>query len=69
MNMLNIAICVFLILFIVIQFIKPSFLYRQDGSLRDFGVGYRNKTIVPMWLVVLILSIFSYFGALCYSST
>ena len=69
MNKLNIAIFVFIILFIFIQFIKPSFLYKQDGSLRDFGIGYRNKTIVPMWLVVLILAIFSYFGALCYSST
>ena len=63
---LNIAIVVFMILFILIQCMKPSFLYKEDGSLRDFGIGYRNKTIVPMWLVVLILSIVSYFGALCF---
>lgn len=67
MNKLNIAILVFMILFIVVQFVKPSFLFKQDGSLREFGLGYRNKTVVPMWLVVLILSIFSYFGALCFT--
>lgn len=67
MNKLNIAIFVFIILFIFIHIMKPSFLYKQDGSLREFGIGYRNKTVVPMWLVVLILSIFSYFGALWFT--
>jgi hypothetical protein len=39
---------------------KPSFLYNTDGSLRQFGVGYRNKTILPVWLLAIILGIVSY---------
>ena len=39
---------------------KPSIVYQTDGSLRPFGVGYRKKTVVPLWLVVFLLAIFSY---------
>ena len=45
---------------------KPAFLYNRDGSIRDFGVGYKNKTIVPLWLFSIILSIFSYLFVLYY---
>lgn len=55
------SIILFSTLFILIQVIKPSFLYNSDGSLRAFGVGTKNKTVVPMWLVAIILGIMSYF--------
>jgi hypothetical protein len=54
-NVTLVAIILFVIIFIIIQIIKPSFLYKNDGSLREFGVGYKNKTIVPMWLLSIIL--------------
>jgi hypothetical protein len=63
MNHLSISISLFLVLFLVLYWIKPSFIYNTDGSLRSFGVGYRKKTVIPLWLVVFILSIFSYQGA------
>jgi len=44
----------------------PHFLYNQDGSLREFGLGYRKKTVVPIWLVALILAILSYLCVLYY---
>ena len=50
----------FIILFIIIQIIKPSFLYNKDGSLREFGIGYKNKTIFPVWLLSIILGIVCY---------
>ncbi len=55
------AIILFSALFILVQTIKPSFLYNSDGSLRPFGIGTKNKTVVPMWLVAIILGIMSYF--------
>lgn len=55
-----VSVIIFLIIFGFIQILKPSFLYNNDGSLREFGVGYKNKTILPMWLLSLIL------GILCY---
>jgi uncharacterized membrane protein YozB (DUF420 family) len=60
------AIVLFLIIFVSIQMIKPAFLYNRDGSIREFGVGYRNKTIMPIWLLSLILGILSYLVVMYY---
>jgi hypothetical protein len=60
------AIVLFLIIFVTIQMIKPAFLYNKDGSIREFGVGYRNKTIMPIWLLSLILGILSYLIVMYY---
>lgn len=64
MNHLSISILIFVVGFTVIQLLKPNIIYNEDGSLRTFGVGYRRKTIIPLWLIVIILAIFSYFVAL-----
>ena len=60
------AIILFLIIFGSIQMIKPAFLYNTDGSIREFGVWYRNKTILPIWLLSLILGILSYLFVMYY---
>ena len=65
-NTVLVSIIIFLISFAFIQLLKPSFLYNNDGSLRDFGVGYKNKTILPMWLLSIILGILSYLLVLYY---
>jgi hypothetical protein len=63
-----VSVLLFLVIFITIQLGKPSFLYRDDGSIREFGVGYRNKTILPIWLLAIILGILSYLFVLYYLS-
>jgi uncharacterized membrane protein YidH (DUF202 family) len=60
------AILLFLIIFGFIQMMKPAFLYNADGSIREFGVGYKNKTILPVWLVSIILGILCYVAVLAY---
>jgi hypothetical protein len=60
------AIIIFLTIFGIIQMLQPGFLYNKDGSIRDFGVGYRNKTILPLWLFSIILGILSYVFVLYY---
>jgi hypothetical protein len=60
------AIALFLILFITIHNIKPTLLYEKDGSFRRFGVGYRQKTVVPIWLVAVFLSILCYLAVLVF---
>ena len=60
------SIVLFLIMFGTIQLMKPAFLYNKDGSIREFGVGYKNKTILPIWLLSLILEILSYLFVLYY---
>jgi uncharacterized membrane protein YozB (DUF420 family) len=65
-NVTLVAILIFFIIFIPIQLIKPGFLYNHDGSIREFGIGYKNKTIMPLWLFSIILGIFSYLFVLYY---
>jgi hypothetical protein len=62
------AIILYLILFGLIQLLKPAFLYNTDGSIRDFGIGYRNKTILPVWLLAIILGILCYIIVLFYTT-
>ena len=60
------AILLFIILFGGIQMARPGFLYNTDGSIREFGIGYKNKTILPVWLLSLILGILSYLVVTAY---
>ena len=61
-----VSIILFLICFIIIVLFKPSLIFDKYGKPREFGLGYKNKTIVPIWLVVILFSILSYLIVLCY---
>ena len=65
-NITLVSIIIFVIIFTIVQILKPPFLYNKDGSLREFGVGYKNKTILPVWLFSIILGILSYVLVLYY---
>jgi uncharacterized membrane protein YozB (DUF420 family) len=65
-NITLVSISLFLIIFIIIQYFKPGFLYNTNGSIREFGIGYRNKTIIPIWLLSIILGILCYLFVLYY---
>lgn len=67
-NVTFFSIALFVVIFTIIQIMKPAFLYNKDGSLRVFGIGYRNKTIFPIWLLSLILGILCYLFVLYYIS-
>jgi uncharacterized membrane protein YozB (DUF420 family) len=61
-----VSILLFLVIFGTFHLSQPAFLYNPDGSIRQFGVGYRNKTILPIWLLSIILGILSYLFVLFY---
>jgi len=63
-NLVAISISLFITIYTIIAFIKPHFLYNKDGSLREFGVGFKKKTVIPIWLVSIILGILSYYSML-----
>lgn len=65
-NMTLVSIVLFLVIFTTIQWFKPAFLYNSDGSIREFGIGYKNKTILPIWLLSLLLGILCYLFVLYY---
>lgn len=62
------SILVFLAAFSAIQTFKPRVMYNDDGSLRQFGIGFKRKTVIPAWLVAIIVAILSYLLVL-YAST
>ena len=62
------AILIFAIAYGLIVFVQPKFMYEDDGSLRHFGVGYQKKTVLPAWLVAIVVAIMSYFSVLYYVS-
>ena len=63
---LSISILIFLIVFSIIHMMKPTMLYNDDGSFRQFGVGYRHKTVIPIWGVSMVIAIFSYMSVMYY---
>lgn len=67
-NKITVAILIYIILFALINVLKPGFMYNPDGSLKEFGVGYRKKTIIPVWLSSILLAIIAYFSVVYYVS-
>ena len=65
-NVTLVSIILFIIIFSMIQLSKPAFLYNTDGSIREFGVGYKNKTILPIWLLSIVLGIVCYLIVMYY---
>ena len=53
-----ILLLVFFVLFI--HQIKPAFLYEKNGAIRNFGIGTKSKTIIPLWLIVIVMAILIY---------
>jgi hypothetical protein len=65
-NITVVSTILFIIIFGSIQLMKPACFYNRDGSIREFGIGYRNKTILPIWLLSLVLGILCYLAVLYY---
>ena len=65
-NINLVSVVVFLLLFALIMFIKPTIIFDSNGRPRQFGIGYKNKTILPLFLTVIILAILSYLSILFY---
>jgi hypothetical protein len=66
-NKLYIAIILFLLSFWLFHTVQPNFAYHPNGGgFRPFGIGYRHKTVIPVWFVAIILAIFSYLAVIAY---
>jgi hypothetical protein len=65
-NITLVSVFLYLGLFITVVSFRPTFLYNDDGSLREFGIGFRNKTVLPGWFLAIALAVLSYFSVLYY---
>ena len=58
----TLIVILYLILYILLAYLKPDFIFDHDNeTMRQFGVGYNNTTVIPLWLCSILLAIFSYF--------
>jgi uncharacterized membrane protein YidH (DUF202 family) len=55
-----IAVFIFLILFGIINAFRPTVIYNKYLSLSRFGIGYKNKTVIPIWMLSIVLAILVY---------
>lgn len=67
-NITLVSIFLFIVIFVFIQVIKPVCFYNKNGTIREFGIGYKNKTIFPIWLLSFVLGIVCYLSVLYYVS-
>lgn len=65
-NIISVSSILFVLSYIFILILKPGFIYNNDGSLRQFGLNNSRKTVIPAWLLSLLLAITSYFLVLYY---
>ena len=64
LHKLTFAILLYGILLGIVHTIQPAFIYDKHGGFRPFGIGYQHKTVVPIWLVCMLLAILSYLAVL-----
>ena len=54
-NITLVAVALFVLSFSLIMSFKPGFLFNKDGSIRNFGLGYKKKTVIPLWFITIII--------------
>lgn len=59
-NKISISILLFIVLFGVLHWVKPPMIYNRDGSFKQFGIGYTHKSVLPIWIWVIVFAILSY---------
>ena len=60
---IQVSIILYLIFISILILVKPTYIYKKDGSLKTFGTGKHN-TIFPLWLLIFIGSFLSYYLSL-----
>ena len=59
-NSLTVSIVLYLFLISIIIYLKPNLIFNNNGDIKKFGTG-QKKTIYPLWLIVIITSIISFY--------
>ena len=67
-HIISTAMWLYIILYFLVVYIRPGFLYNRDGTLKTFGLGFRRKTVFPAWVLSISLAILTYVAVLFYDS-
>lgn len=65
-NIKSISLLIYVVIFTLLILNKPIFLFNGDGSVKEFGLNNINKTVLPLWLIIIGIAILSYMGVLYY---
>lgn len=61
-NRLFLVILIYIILYGIVISLQPDIIFNNKyDCLRQFGVGYKNTSILPLWLISILFAIISYF--------
>lgn len=41
-------------------YLKPALAFGEEGRIRPFGVGDREKTVFPLWWWMFVIAVVSY---------
>jgi hypothetical protein len=66
MDTITLSIVIYILLCGFIHVIKPYYIYNEDGTFKDFGIGYKKKTVIPIWLCMILIAILTYFFVFMY---
>ena len=61
-NRVKYALAVYVAFVIILVVTKPKFFFKKNGQFKEFGTG-ADKTVIPFWLVLLVIAILSYYLA------
>lgn len=67
-NLILVSLCLYIILYSALIFSKSHLIYNKNGTIRNFGIGYSTRSVIPVWLLSIVLAIASYFIVLYYVS-
>lgn len=67
-NPLILALAMFMALYALFVYASPSFAFDRSKRARPFGIGIKNRTVTPVWLVVIVLSILCYLAVIYVSN-
>ena len=56
-NIASSSILLFVILYVFVNYYKPSFLYNTDGSLRNFGINLVEPIIIIIFVLLYCVNI------------
>ena len=59
-NNLQVAIFIFIIACIILYKKKSRLFFKENGEFKDFGVGGGDKTVLPFWLITLVIGLITY---------
>lgn len=54
------VVTIYLFLVSGFLYLKPAFVFGEEGRIRPFGTGDRDKTVFPLWWWMFVLAVVAY---------